>query len=193
MASLSSMSFGGGMAGGPLRCSMCGRREAAVDRLVRARSVHICDRCLAAAGEALAAAPAGQKVVRVRPPRARVADLEAAQEAIEDAFETVFSASAQAPIEERCRAIENGDNLGDAFEQAGQRRHGVDVTVDSVRFLDDQEAEVQFTLWLAGFGRSGMPRSGHAVRTADGWKVARETWCGLVSMIGIECPPAEPG
>jgi hypothetical protein len=38
MASLiSSTSWGGGMAGGPLRCSVCGRREAAVEHLVRAR------------------------------------------------------------------------------------------------------------------------------------------------------------
>jgi hypothetical protein len=60
-----------------------------------------------------------------------------------------------------------------------------------VRFLSEDEAEVQFTLWLAGFGQSGMSRSGHAVRVGDAWKVARDTWCGLVRMIGVECPPPE--
>ena len=193
MASLiSSTSWGGGTAGGPLRCSVCGRREASVEHLVRARGVHICDRCVAQASEVLAAAPPDQKVVRFRPPSAQVDDREAAEAAVEEAYEAVFSG--QVPIEERCRAIEKGDNLAATFELARQRNPGagpLDVSVDSVRFLSEDEAEVQFTLWLAGFGRSGMPRSGHAVRVGDAWKVARDTWCGLVRMIGVECPPPE--
>ena len=188
MASLiSSTSWGGGMAGGPLRCSVCGRREASVEHLVRARGVHICDRCVAQASEALAAAAPGQKVVRIRPASAHVGDREAAEAAVEEAFETVFNG--QEPIEERCHAIENGDNLAATFEQARQRKPGagpLDVSVDSVRFLSEDEAEVQFTLWLAGFGHSGMPRSGHAVRVGDDWKVARDTWCGLIRMVGVD-------
>jgi hypothetical protein len=193
MASLiSSTSWGGGMAGGPLRCSVCGRREASVEHLVRARGVHICDRCVAQASDALAAAPPDQRVVRIRPPSAHVGDRDAAEAAVEEAFETVFGG--QAPVEERCRVIEKGDNLAAAFEQARQRRPGVgplDVSVDSVRFVNEDEAEVQFTLWLGGFGQSGMPRQGHAVKVGDAWKVARDTWCGLVLMVGVECPPPE--
>jgi hypothetical protein len=100
----------------------------------------------------------------------------------------------QVPVEERCGALEKGDNLAATFEQARQRHPGagpLDVSVDSVRFLTEDEAEVQFTLWLGGFGHSGMSRSGHAVRMGDAWKVARETWCGLVRMIGVECSPPE--
>ena len=193
MASLiSSTSWGGGMAGGPLRCSVCGRREAVVEHLVRARGIHICDRCLAQASEALAAVEPSQKVVRIRPTPAHLGDREAAEVAVEEAFETVFNG--RAPIEDRCQAIENGDNLASTIEQARQRQPGqgpLDVSVDSVRFLSEDEAEVQFTLWLAGFGQSGMPRSGHAVRVGDGWKVARDTWCGLIRMVGVECPPPE--
>jgi hypothetical protein len=193
MASLiSSRSWGGGMGGGPLRCSVCGRSEAAVEHLVRARGVHMCDRCVAQASEALAAVEPGQKVVRIRPTPAHVGDREAAEVAVEEAFETVFNG--RVPVEERCQAIENGDNLAPTIEQARQRRPGagpLDVSVDSVRFVSEDEAEVQFTLWLAGFGQSGMPRSGHAVRVDDGWKVARDTWCGLIRMVGVECPPPE--
>jgi hypothetical protein len=65
------------------------------------------------------------------------------------------------------------------------------TSLSFVRFLSEDEAEVQFTLWLAGYGQSGMPRSGHAVRVEDGWKVARDTWCGLVRMVGVECPPPD--
>ena len=192
MASFMRSTSWGGMAGGPLRCSVCGRREAAVEHLVRARGVHICDRCVAQASEALAAVEPSQKVVRIRPTPAHVGDREAAAVAVEEAFETVFNG--RVPIEDRCRAIENGDNLASTFEQARQRQPGqgpLDVSVDSVRFLSEDEAEVQFTLWLAGFGQSGMPRSGHAVRVGDGWKVARDTWCGLIRMVGVECPPPE--
>jgi ClpX C4-type zinc finger len=193
MASLiSSTSWGGGTARGPLRCSVCGRREAAVEHLVRARGIHICDRCVAQASEALAAVEPGQKVVRIRPAHARVDDRETAEAAVEDAFETVFDG--RVPIERRCHAIENGDNLAATFEQARQRRPGtgpLDVSVDSVRFLSEDEAEVRFTLWLSGFGHSGMPRAGHAVRVGDEWKVARDTWCALISMVGVECPPPE--
>jgi hypothetical protein len=147
---------------------------------------------VAQANEALAAAEPGQKVVRFRPASAHVGDREAAEAAVEKAFETVFNG--QVPVEERCRAIENGDNLAATFEQARQRHPGagpLDVSVDAVRFLSEDESEVQFTLWLAGFGQSGMPRSGHSVRVGDAWKVARDTWCGLVRMVGVECPPPE--
>ena len=137
MASLiSSTSWGGGMAGGPLRCSVCGRREVSVEHLVRARGVHICDRCVAQASEALAAVEPGQKVVRIRPASAHIGDREAAEAAVEEAFETVFNG--RMPIEERCQAIENGDNLAATLEQARQRHLGagpLDVSVDSVRFL----------------------------------------------------------
>ncbi|MGH9289285.1 MAG: ClpX C4-type zinc finger protein [Acidimicrobiales bacterium] len=186
---LRASSFGGG-GGGPLRCSLCGRREAAVDHLVRSRVVYICDRCVTQAHEAIASAASDQKLLRIRPTPARVDDRDAAEAAIEEAFETVFSA--ERPIEERCRAIDQGDNLGPTMEEARQRyapSRTLDVSVDSVRFVSDDEAEVHFTLWLSQFGSSGMNQIGHAVRVGDTWNVSRDTWCGLVRMIGVECPP----
>ncbi len=65
----------------------------------------------------------------------------------------------------------------------------LDVSVDSVRFVSEDEAEVHFTLWLSQFGAQGLNHTGHAVRMGDEWKVSRDTWCGLVRMIGVECPP----
>jgi hypothetical protein len=136
----------------------------------------------------IGSAPTGQKLLRIRPTSARVD--ERAEAAVEQAFETVFSS--QPSIDERCRSIELGDNLGPTMEAAGQRYapgQALDMSVDYVRFLSEDEAEVQFTLWLRQFGSSGMRQTGHAVRVGDEWKVSRETWCGLVSMIGIQCPP----
>ena len=67
----------------------------------------------------------------------------------------------------------------------------VDASVEYVRFLSEDEAEVHFVLLLSQFGPSGLARTGHAVRVGEEWKVSRDTWCGLVAMVGVECPPPE--
>ena len=86
---------------GQRRCSFCGRREAAVTHLVRSRGVHICDSCIAEAQEAVASAPSGKKLLRIKPKPARVGDREAAEQAVERAFETAFSS--EIPDAERSR------------------------------------------------------------------------------------------
>src|SRR5918994_1946208 len=93
-----------GRSSGQRRCSFCGRREAAVTHLVRSRGVYICDRCIDAAQEAVASAPSGKKLLRITPKPAPVADREAAEQAVERAFETAFSS--EIPDAERCAAIE---------------------------------------------------------------------------------------
>jgi hypothetical protein len=189
MVSILGTSSFGDAGGEPLRCSFCGRRDAAVEHLVRARGASICDRCVAQAHEVVASASPGQKLLRIRPAPGP-ADRDAAEAAVERAFETVFNP--QTSIEEHCRSIENGDNLGSTMEQVRQRYapyRTMDVSVDYIRFLGEDEAEVQFTLFVSGFAPSGMHHTGHAVRIGGEWKVSRATWCGLVRMVGIECPP----
>lgn len=183
-------SFGGH--GDPRRCSFCGRREDAVDKLVHARGTYICDRCVDQAHEAISSAQAGQTLLRIRPAPGRVTDRDAAEQAIERAFETVFTT--EFTLAERCNAIERGANLAAAMEELRARHaaaQNVDVSVDSVRFLSEDEAEVHFVLYLSPFGRSGLSQSGHAVRVDGEWKVARDTWCRLVGMVGVQCPPPD--
>ena len=163
---------------------------------MRARGAHICDRCVALAHEAIASAEPGRRLLRIRPAAARLADRDAAEEAVERAFETVFSS--EGSVAERCAAIEGGANLVDTM-QALHERHaaarGVDVSVEYVRFLGEDEAEVHFVLFLAPYGASGLGRTGHAVLVGGErgeWKVSRDMWCGLVAMVGVECPPPEP-
>ena len=189
--------FGGrGLFGGSegrTRCSFCGRREEAVDHLVRARGgAYICDRCVAQAREAIASAEPNQRLLRFRPAPGGVIDRDRAEEAVEEAFETVFSA--ERSVAERCAAIERGANLTSSMQEVSDRygpARDLDVAVDYVRFLSEDEAEVHFVLLLSQFGPSGLARTGHAVRVGDEWKVARDTWCGLVSMVGVQCPPPE--
>jgi ClpX C4-type zinc finger len=168
------MSFGGGEV--RRRCSFCGRQEEAVKHLVRACGAYICDRCVAQAYEAVASAAPDQKLLLIRPVVGYIADRDAAEVAVEQAFETVFGGG-KSDDEDVCQAIEQGDNLGPAIEEARQRNPGtrvLDMSVDYVRFLSEDEAEVHFTLWLSQFGSSGLPQTGHAVKVGDDWKVSRE-------------------
>lgn len=181
-----------GRSSGQRRCSFCGRREAAVTHLVRSRGVHICDRCIDAAKEAVATAPSGKKLLRITPKPARIADREAAEQAVERAFETAFSS--ETPDAERCAAIEGGANLTSTLQKV-RGRYGpagdVDVSVEYVRFVSEDEAEVHFVLLLSQLGPSGLPRTGHALRVGEEWVVSRTTWCELVAQVGVECPPLE--
>ncbi len=97
------------------------------------------------------------------------------------------------PIPERCAAIASGANLATAMQQVNDRypARDVDVSVNYVRFLSEDEAEVHFVVFVPHFGASGIARTGHAVLVGQEWKVSRDTWCDLLRMAGVECPPPE--
>ena len=174
------------------RCSFCGRRDEAVQHLVRARGgTYICDRCVAQAQEAIAAALPGERVLRIKPTRADITDRDTAEQAVEHAYETLFNP--ELPIPERCAAIAGGANLTSAMQQVNDRypSEDLDVAVHYVRFLSDDEAEVHFVLYVPVFGPAGMARTGHAVLVGQDWKVSRDTWCELAGMAGVDCPPPD--
>lgn len=75
-----------------------------------------------------------------------------------------------------------------------QQRHAfsnqVDVAVNGIRFLDDAEAEVSFSLILPAQTHPGMAMpQGYAVLQNGRWKVARETYAATVGRIGVQIPP----
>jgi hypothetical protein len=176
------------------RCSFCSRREATVGKLAHARGVNICDRCVALAAAAIDGAGSAERLVRIRP-RARLhIDRDEAEEAIELAYETVFSG--RGTDRDRSAAIESGDDLLPVMAEVQQRfpaRNEIDVALNAVRFLDDAEAEVSFSLILPGQGHPGMPMPpGYAVVQGGTWKVARETYAATVGRIGVQVPPLAP-
>ena len=62
------------------------------------------------------------------------------------------------------------------------------VRIERVLFLNTDEAVVWFDL------RYGPVREGRAVRVDGRWKVSRDTYCGLLELAGVRCPPPpEPG
>ena len=108
---------------------------------------------------------------------------------IEQAFETLFNPDLS--FAERY-VHRGGGNLAPAMQDLNDRypARDVDVSVDSIRFISEDEAEVHFIVFVSQFP-SGLERTGHAVLVDRDWKVARDTWCDLARMAGIECPPAE--
>ncbi len=173
------------------RCSFCSRREATVGKLVHARGVYICDRCVELAATAIADPESVERVVRIRPRTRLMIDRDGAEDAIERAYETVFGGLGT--DRDRCAAIESGEDLLPTMAEVQQRFAGraqVDVAINGIRFLDDTEAEVGFSLMLPGQVHPGtaMPQ-GYAVLQDGTWKVARETYAATVGSIGVQVPP----
>jgi hypothetical protein len=174
-------------------CSFCGRDLWEVDHYVIAAGASICDGCVAASRDALDRADASDaaawgpvhlppRVFGAEPPEP------GAIAAVEHAFRTVFSDSSSDEI--RADALEDGSQLKGTLAEARQRAPAVGpvrVQVQRVRFLDDSHAQVGFAILLGAGG--GPSFEGHAVRT-DVWRVSRDTFCRVVAMAGVRCPPA---
>jgi len=56
--------------------------------------------------------------------------------------------------------------------------------VDTVRFRDAEHAVVWFN-----FSHDIESYRGEAVVIEESWKMARSTFCELMSLAGVECPP----
>jgi hypothetical protein len=179
-----------GLAIGERRCSFCLRSEERVTRLVRGRGAWICDECVNAAADLVAGAGSDTKRLRLRPRLVTQPQSEAAEGAIEYAFETVFGGDASA--DERLALIEESVGLGDAVEHlmvAGRNVGDPDVWVDAVRFLSTDEAEVHWSPTLVGGGRVTL--HGFAVLDGGVWKVGLPTFRRVAALAGVAVP-ADP-
>jgi hypothetical protein len=174
------------------RCSLCGRPEELVTRMIGARGIVICEPCVTRAHEILTEANqhgGPQRRIRLKPLRDRSPDADERTEAIELAVETAFDPGKSDA--ERVAAIEDGEHLlatAAALRAAHEgRRAPVDVSVEGVRFVDGG-AELTIELW---FGGSPAPFriQGHALRVGGDWKVSRDTFCHLALLAGVPCPP----
>jgi len=91
--------------------------------------------------------------------------------------------------------VEDGENLGPTLLAAQERQANfiaetadISVSVDVVQFVDATHAAVWFT--IAADGRPLLQHHGGGAVMIDGtWKMARSTFCGLMSLGGVQCPP----
>jgi hypothetical protein len=177
------------------RCSFCGRSENAVARLATARGSYICGRCVHLAAAAIDDPTTTGNLIRIKPERVEPANRTDAEDAIERAYETVLARDL--PKAERAAAIESGANLLPTMREVDARvpaRIQLDVTIEYIRFVDDREAEVGFTLIFPGprpVPGMQIPSKGYAVEQDGTWKMARATYAELVSRLGITVPPAD--
>lgn len=116
-----------------------------------------------------------------------------ARRSIEAAFSRMLTPG---PEGRALPAVEGGEDLAGVLAVARARAPSVfgavsDVRVERTVIGDDDRAAVWFTL-LSGdrpLGVVANARKGGAVREAGVWKVDRSTFCGLVGLVGVDCPP----
>ena len=118
-----------------------------------------------------------------------------------DAIKAAFSQSRIASDDgASVPTVEHGDNLGPTLTEANRRHLGiapeesqVNISADQIVFVDAEHAAVMFTIWIDG-RQMMQPVRGDAVRVDGSWKMARSTFCQLMAMGGVQCPPLEePG
>jgi hypothetical protein len=174
-------------------CSLCGRRPPQSGHLIAAHNgAYVCEHCindltarLATSSDENGGASAGPVVVTGRVPD----DQEAAHRDIARAFEHVFVLS-----EDRrtVPSVDGGDLLGPCLKEA-QERHAAmrrtdqPITIERIQFVDEEHAIVSFAVSLEGL--PSERRGGNALVVGPTWKVARTTFCELMELAGVKCPP----
>ena len=140
-------------------------------------------------------------LARIGPPRSEPVgpppdDEEGARLAIKDAFAGMLTGDGDGNVS----TVERGARLGECLQEAA-RRHGIPegepgngatVTADFIRFVNDHEARVSFTVVVGSPRNMNLgARVGRAVLIEGVWKVAQGTFCEFMHMAGVECPPSE--
>jgi hypothetical protein len=94
--------------------------------------------------------------------------------------------------------VEKGDNLGPSLAAASERGRSVvpegEIAVtsaDEIHFYDGQRALVWFSISAGSRTLLGRHRC-EAVLVDGEWKMARATFCEIMALAGVVCPP-EPG
>jgi hypothetical protein len=180
--------------GGFVECSFCGRRPPESGQLVSGRDgVYVCEHCvrdlshrLEADTDADPGAVRSPVVITGRQPD----DEEGAREEIANAFGHALVLS-----EDRrtVPTVDGGELLGPCLKEA-QERHAAlrhmdqSVEIDHIQFLDEEHASVSFALSVEGL--SSEMRQGEALVIDSKWKMARSTFCELMRLAGVQCPPA---
>jgi hypothetical protein len=179
--------------GGIVACSFCGRRPPDSGRLVSGRGgAFICQRCLGDLSALLAEEDEDVPGVFVQPvviSGAAPDDIDAAHRAIALAF-----AHALVLSDDRRTVpnVEGGELLAPCLKEA-QERHAAlrrkdhTIAIERVQFIDTEHASVWFVPSLEGLPSDR--RRGDAVLVDSTWKMARTTFCELMYVAGVECPP----
>jgi hypothetical protein len=179
-------------------CSFCGASPPESGQLIAGTDAFICEQCVRRwsqrlnpvrssqthgwQSESSAAIPAGPEPD----------DADAARAQIRAAFAASNTASDDG---QSVATVEKGENLGPTLAAANEQGRGVvpegkkaTLTVDEIEFYDIQRAAVWFSISIDQRRLLSRHR-GEAVLVAGQWKMARSTFCQLMALAGISCPP----
>jgi hypothetical protein len=115
-------------------------------------------------------------------------DEAAAVVAVTDAFDRMTELStdgADVPM------VERGEGLGECVRSAGDwyaREAQAEIEVLHIKFVSDQEAVVWYAVAVNGHTMLKQ-MEGRSVLTEHGWLVTRATFCQLMRLAGVTCPP----
>jgi hypothetical protein len=182
---------------GIVACSFCGRRPPETGQLISGADAFICEHCIRDWFGSLSTAHGSQPLFGTR--RAAVGVVENAgpppedQEAARAQIAAAYSASTIVGEDgQSVPSVERGANLAPALLQAQARspfpESTVTIEVNHVAFVDSEHAIVSFTIVIDGVPRLSERRGG-AVLVDRTWKMARSTFCDLMMLAGVECPP----
>jgi hypothetical protein len=179
-------------------CSFCGLVPPASGQLVSGNSAFICEHCIRRWSRRLDSDPgrsgrgwvskASSDVVTPFEPESA----EAARAEIRAAF-----VASRVPSEDgrSIPTVENGEELGPTLMWANERHRGivgdgstVTISADEIRFHDTERASVWYSISMENRTLLGR-QLGEAVVVDGEWKMARSTFCRLMSMGGVACPP----
>jgi hypothetical protein len=180
-------------------CSFCGLSPPESGQLVSGDNAFICENCIRRwSGRLGTGTPsAGHSRVSKASPNAPTTGFEPeGAEASRAEIKRAFLASRVLSDDGRSvPAVEHGDDLGPTLNLANDRHGGivadgssVRISADEIRFSDRERAVVWFSIWT-GDRRLLERQRGEAVHVDGEWKMARSTFCRLMRMAGVACPP----
>ncbi len=179
-------------------CSFCGLAPPESGQMITGSNAFICENCIRRWYMRLGppsntVLPGRHSTPLIAPPTGfepKGADEARAQ------IRTAFAASRTPGDDGRSvPAVEKGGDLGPTLALANERHRGVigdghDVLVsaDEIHFYDQERALVSFSI-LMGQRLLLGGQQGEALLINGEWKMARSTFCRLMNLAGIACPP----
>jgi hypothetical protein len=179
-------------------CSFCGRRPPETGQLIAGGDAFICEHCVRHWSGSLSMSPGRQPLSGLHRTEGLLVETAGPPPEDEDAARAEIAAafaSSATPSEDGASvpSVEGGANLGPTLLAAQGRSPfppsaEVSIDVDYIAFLDPEHAAVSFTITIGGVPR--LPdRRGDAVVVDGAWKMARSTFCELMRVAGVDCPP----
>jgi hypothetical protein len=180
-------------------CSFCGRRPPETGQLVSGTDAFICEGCVERWALSLGKARGRPRHAQaqipleaVRPTGPPPDDEDAARTQVAEAFATYTTFGADG---RSLPMVEQGEDLGPCLAAARENSSqfvpegaALTLSVDEVAFVDAGHATVWFTVSVDGTPMLRR-RRGEAFLLDGGWKMARSTFCDLMALVGVECPP----